>query len=133
MKKLFAALIISSVLLAACGGPNEKERFTDATVEVACMVFESGNPFDPELEQKTKDVFSKYDFDVEDEEKMEEIAAKYENDTDVQAAVEGALRECAGELFEALESLDEGAASDAAADEAATEEAAPAEEAVTEE
>lgn len=104
MKKLLLGLVLVSLVLAACSsGKPEKERFIDATVEVTCMVFESGDLLDPALEQKTKDVFEKYGFDVEDEDKMNEIAARYQNDADVQKAVEEALKECAGDLLPALE------------------------------
>ena len=103
MKKLLCGLMLVSLVLTACSsGKTEKERFISATVDVTCMVFESGDLLDPSLEQKTKDIFSDYGFDVEDEEGMTEIAAKYQNDADVQTAVEGALKECAGDLFEAF-------------------------------
>lgn len=103
MKKLLCSLVLISLVLTACGSAkSEKERFIDATVKVTCMVFESGDLLDPALEQKTKDIFTDFGFDVEDEEGMTEIAAKYQNDADVQKAVEEALKECAGDLFEAF-------------------------------
>lgn len=100
MKKLLSLLVLGTLVLSACGKAPEKERFIDATVEVTCMVFQSGDIFDPALEEKTKDVFRDYDFPVDDQEAMVEIAAKYENDEEVKTAVEAALRECASELFQ---------------------------------
>lgn len=94
-----------SLLLAGCSsGKPEKERFIDATVEVTCMVFQSGNILDPGLEQKTKDIFDKHGFDIDDEKGMEEIAAKYENDEDVKNAVTKAIEECGGDFAKLLES-----------------------------
>ena len=76
MKKLLTGLILGALLLTACGkgGGNEKQRFIDASVEVACMIFESEDAFDPNVdwESKTKEVFAKYDFDVENDAVMNE-------------------------------------------------------------
>ncbi|MDA1060732.1 MAG: hypothetical protein O3B47_02985 [bacterium] len=111
MKKLLSSLVVGSLLLTACGSGGdskpEKERFIDASVEVACMVFESGDAFDPNIdwEAKTKAVFADHGFDVEDDAAMEAIAAKYENDPDIEAALEAAMQECAGDLMKALEGL----------------------------
>ncbi len=110
MKKLLSGLIVGSLLLTACGSgaeKPEKERFIDASVEVACMVFESGDAFDPSVdwEAKTKEVFANHGFDVDDDAAMEAVAATYENDPDVEAALEAAMQECAGDLMEALEGL----------------------------
>jgi hypothetical protein len=109
MKKLFIILSVSALLLSACNtaGGSEKERFISATVEVTCMIFESGDLLDPALEDRTKAVFEEHGFDVEDSEGMLAIASKYESDEEVQKAVEEALMECAGELFGALEGLGE--------------------------
>lgn len=110
MKKLLIGIILGSLLLTACGkggGKDEKQRFIDASVEVACMVFESEDAFDPSVdwEAKTKEVFAKYDFDVEDDDAMNAIAAKYQNDEEVTKALEDAMKECAGDLLEGLEGL----------------------------
>ncbi|MEK7673422.1 MAG: hypothetical protein AAB373_06080 [Patescibacteria group bacterium] len=107
MKKLIASVMLSALVLVGCGkkGPeNEKQAFTDATVEVTCMIFQSDDISDPSLEQKTKDIFAKYDFPVDDNEAMKEIAAKYKTDADVQAAVSKALETCAGDLMDSLDS-----------------------------
>lgn len=111
MKKLLTGLILGSLLLTACGKggeKDEKQRFIDASVEVACMVFESEDAFDPSVdwEAKTKEVFAKYDFDVENDEAMNAIAAKYQNDAEVTKALEDAMKECAGDLLEGLEGLE---------------------------
>lgn len=110
MKKLLAILTSSAVLLTGCFGDSrpEKERFIDATVEVTCLVFSSNDLLDPQLEQQTKDIFKGYGFDVNDEEAMLEVAQRYDDDADVQAAVEAALEECAGDLLEAFSNLSEG-------------------------
>ena len=118
-------IVISSIFLVACGNASndawkndgqkerdklpEKERFIDASVEVACMVFASGDAFDPNVdwEAKTKAVFADHGFDVEDDVAMEAIAVKYVNDPDIEAALEAAMQECAGDLMEALEGLGE--------------------------
>lgn len=134
MKKLLSLLALSSLLFVACTGAtdeaDEKQRFIDATVEVTCMVFEAEDLLDPSLEQKTKDIFSEKGFDVEDDAAMEAVTAKYENDPDVQAAVEEALAECAGDLMKAFEGMGE-AMEDAMEEETMMEE--PAEEEVMEE
>ena len=122
--------MMSALFLAACSNENdkpEKERFIDATIEAACMVFDDGVDLtDPNIdwETKTKEVFTKHGFPATDDAKMEEIASKYEKDEEVQKAVEAALQDCAGDLMKAF---------GGALDEASTEEAVPAEEAVTEE
>lgn len=109
MKKLLIGIILGSLLLTACGkgGGDEKQRFIDASVEVACMVFTSEDAFDPSVdwEAKTKEVFAKYDFDVEDDDAMNAIAAKYQNDEEVNKALEEAMKECAGDLLGGLEGL----------------------------
>lgn len=139
MKKLIALLAISAMFLVGCSKGSdkpEKERFIDATVEAACMVFDSGADLtDPNIdwEAKTKEVFEKHGFPADDDAKMEEIAAKYENDAEVQAAVEKALEECAGDLMKAFgDALGEPTVEEAPAEEAPAEEA-PAEEAPAEE
>ena len=101
----------SAILLTGCFGDSrpEKERFIDATAEVTCLVFSSADLLDPQLEQQTKDIFESYGFDVENEEEMLEVAQRYDDDVDVQAAVEGALEECAGDLLEAFNNLSENA------------------------
>lgn len=104
--------LISIFVLISCEDPlnktsekSEKDRFIDASIEVACMVFESEEALDPSVdwEAKTKEVFAKHDFDVENDEVMNEIAAKYQNDPEVTKALENAMKECAGYLFEGLE------------------------------
>lgn len=122
MKKLLSLLLISILLFVACGKKPEKERFIDATVEVTCMVFESGDIFDPALEEKTKAIFEDHGFDVEDEAAMQEIAQKYQDDADVQTAVEEALKECAGDLFEGMEEEENVEGSEEEGDEAMEEE-----------
>ena len=110
MKKIISLMALCSLMLTACGASSEadeKQRFIDATVEVTCMIFESEDLLDPSLEQKTKDIFAENGFDVEDEAAMEAIAGKYEDDPDVQSAVEEALAECAGDLMEAFEGMEE--------------------------
>lgn len=73
---------------------NEKDRFISATTEAVCTVFKSEDLTDPNLEQETKDIYTKFGFDTSDDSKMEGIAAKYENDIDVKHAVEEAIKEC---------------------------------------
>lgn len=107
MKKILSLIVIGSLFLAACGKAEkpEKERFTDATVEAACMVFEEGADLsDPNVdwEAKTKEVFEKHGFPADDDAQMEEISAKYENDEEVQKEVEDALKVCASELMDAF-------------------------------
>lgn len=108
MKKLLALSLAGLFLFTGCFGKDsrpEKERFIDATKEVTCLVFGSADILDPALEEQTKEIFKGYGFDVEDEEKMLEIAQKYDSDPDVQAAVEAALEECAGDLMDAFSDL----------------------------
>lgn len=106
MKKLVSMALLSVFLLSACGAEKpEKERFIDATVEVACMIFDTENiaALDEEkATKKTKDIFEKYGFDVEDDAAMEAVTAKYQQDEAVKKAVEEALLECAGDLFKGL-------------------------------
>jgi hypothetical protein len=128
MKKILSLLVIGALFLTACGKADkpEKERFIDATVEAACMVFEEGADLtDPNVdwETKTKDVFKKHGFPADDDAIMEEISAKYENDEEVQKAVEDALKVCAKELMEAF-----GDAFSGEEDGTAVEPAVPAEE-----
>lgn len=105
MKKLFVILTVFSTFLVGClgGVKDEKQAFIDATVEATCMVFQSENIFDPALEGKAKEIYSKYGFDAENEEVMNALTAKYENDQEVQAAITKALEECAGDFASALE------------------------------
>lgn len=140
MKRFLTLLTLCLVVFTACNAKSEKQRFTDATVEATCMVFESGDVNNPDLEAKAKAIYKDHGFDVEDEAAMEAIAAKYQNDTDVQTAVQNALKECAGDLFGTDSTATDEAATDettteeAATDEAATEETTPVEEpAMTEE
>lgn len=144
MKKLLAIVMMSALLLVGCSKGNdkpEKERFIDATIEAACMVFDEGVDLtDPDIdwEAKTKEVFEKHGFPANDDAQMEEIAGKYENDEEVQKAVEAALQDCAGDLMKAFGDAFEAPAEEgeeAVEEEAAepTEEAAPSEEAKEEE
>ncbi len=106
MKKLLVILVVFSTFLGGCilgGKKDEKQAFIDATVEATCMVFQSENIFDPALEGKAKEIYTKYGFDAEDEEAMNALTAKYENDQEVQAAITKALEECAGDFAAALE------------------------------
>ncbi|MBI4232757.1 hypothetical protein HY605_06010 [Candidatus Peregrinibacteria bacterium] len=138
MKKLIISVVASSLLLTACGSSTdsrpEKDRFIDASVELACMLFNSEDLGDASLEDKTKEVFAKYGFDVEDDAAMQKVAETYAEDPDVQKALEEALKECAGDLFNMGEDVvvDEAATDEAATDEAATDEAAT-DEAATDE
>lgn len=103
MKKLIVGAVLSTLLLTACGSGAdsrpEKDRFIDASVELACMLFNSADLGDASLEDKTKEVFAKYGFDVEDDAAMQKVAETYAEDPDVQTALESALKECAGDLF----------------------------------
>lgn len=134
MKRFLTLLTLCLVVFTACNAKSEKQRFTDATVEATCMVFESGDVNNPDLEAKAKAIYEDNGFDVEDEAAMEAIAAKYQNDTDVQTAVQNALKECAGDLFGTDSSATDATDEVPATDEAATEETTPVEEpAMTEE
>lgn len=134
MKKLIIVVLLAGLLFIACAEKPEKDRFIDATTEVACMVFEANDVTDPVLEQKTKDIFTDHGFDVGDEAAMEAIATKYENDEDVQKAIQDALKECAGDLFENLENLSEDTANQEATngEEVLDSEAAPEADAAAE-
>lgn len=126
MKKLVSVALLGVFLLSACGAEKpEKERFVDATVEVACMIFDTKAAEalnEEEATEKTKDIFEKHGFDVEDEAAMQVIAGKYQQDESVKKAVEKALFECAGDLFKGLtEGASEGTGDDADADAAETE------------
>ncbi len=96
MKKIFVLVCVVSVLaLSSCGlFKSEKQKFIDATVETTCLLFNSDNFFDPELEGQVKEIYKNYGFDVENETKMQELTTKYENDEEVQAAIMEALAEC---------------------------------------
>ncbi len=112
MKKLFAGVMLISLILAGCGKggtvKSEKENMIAATRDVTCMVFQAENLMDPSLEQKSKDIFKKYGFDADDDKAMEELGNKYKDDKDLQDAVTKALEECGGDLFKDLGNLDVG-------------------------
>lgn len=137
MKKLLAIIAMSALLIAGCSKANdkpEKERFIDATVEAACMVFDEGVDLtDPDIdwETKTKEVFERHGFPANDDAKMEEIAGKYENDEEVRTAVEAALQDCAGDLMKAFgEAIEVEATEEPAEEEVPEEEEKAPEEAV---
>lgn len=124
MKKFLSLVLLSLLVFTACSAKSEKQRFTDATVEATCMVFEAGNINDPELETKAKAIYKDNGFDVDDEAAMQEIASKYQNDEDVQKAVQDALKECAGDLLNGATTTPDATTPDAEATtpESATEE-----------
>lgn len=106
MKKLISISIVFlmlSLLFIGCSGQKtEKERFSAATVEATCMVFQSKNIFDPILEAATKKIYKNYGFNADDDAYMKTLTKKYENDADIQKAITGALDQCAGDFVKGL-------------------------------
>lgn len=104
MKKVLAFVVITTLFFVACGKQKtEKQRFIDATIKVACMVFQSGDFSDlQKLEDQTKKIFSEYGFKVEDEAAMKVLTDKYSTDKEVEDALKKALQECAGDVMEKL-------------------------------
>lgn len=132
MKKFLAVLTVSALALSGCSAMgSEKDRYIDAVTDATCLIFGSADILDPALEEQTKAIFADNGFDVDDEEAMIELAEKYDADTDVQAAIEGALEECAGEFLDAFnavgQALDEGKTLDEVESEMATEDATASE------
>ncbi|MBP7670808.1 hypothetical protein KA119_00765 [Candidatus Gracilibacteria bacterium] len=106
MKKFLALALISVMGLSGCNFmKSEKELYMAAVKEATCMLFEAEDMFDPALEEATKEIFRDKGFDADDEQAMVALAEKYDGDPDVQAAIEEALDECAGDMSEMMESL----------------------------
>ena len=78
---------------------GEKQRFIDANIEAACLVYELDDYLSYDLETLVVDIFKNYGFDADDDDYMDDLVLKYENDSDVENALRDALEVCAGELF----------------------------------
>lgn len=106
MKKFASIILITSLLIIGCNkAKSEKQKFIDATVETACLVFQQpdlDNLDIKALEEKTKEIFKKHGFEVQDEAAMQALTDKYTMDKEVQDALTKALEECAGDLTESL-------------------------------
>lgn len=103
MKKILTVSLMTIVLLTltACGKGSEKDRFINASVEVGCAMFQDENFFNDfsKVEEKTKEIFTKYDFDVENEEEMSVVSEKYQEDAEVLKGVQDGITKCAGNIF----------------------------------
>ena len=107
MKKLVLLMVASSLVLTACGEKPEKERFVDATVEVACAIFGSGDFSDlAAMEAETKEIFADHGFDSSDDEAMKALTDKYSQDSSIEDALKVALEECAGDLLQGAEDVE---------------------------
>ena len=127
MKKLLTGLILIPVALIGCMGQKpEKDRFINATKEITCLVLKASDLFDPALEQKSKDIFKNYGFNPEDNTAMQTLADKYKDDADVKTAVEGAVKECGGDLTQKLNQATDSTTTPAATTPATTTTPAPA-------
>ena len=103
MKKILIALVAVALLVPACGGGSEKDRFIDASIELGCKLVQ-----DPELYQGgdiekalqvTQEIFASHGFDTEEE--LIAISNIYESDEDVLAAIQEGTIECsAGTMFD---------------------------------
>lgn len=106
MKKLISIsilLLTLCLLFIGCGSQKtEKERFSAATVEATCLVFQSKNIFDPTLETAAKKIYKNYGFNADDDAYMTTLTKKYENDEDIQKAITGALEQCAGDFMNGI-------------------------------
>lgn len=106
MKKFLVLALIAVMGLSGCNFlKSEKERYIEAVKEATCMLFEAEDMLDPALEEQTKEIFRDKGFDADDEDSMVALAKKYDGDTDVQAAIEEALDECAGDLLQGLSDI----------------------------
>ena len=106
MKKFLALALISVMGLSGCNFmKSEKELYMAAVKEATCMLFEAEDMFDPALEEATKEIFRDKGFDADDEQAMVALAEKYDGDPEVQAAIEEALDECAGDMLDGLKDL----------------------------
>lgn len=93
------------LLLTACfgAGGSEKERYINVIEEMTCLVYNTPNLLDADLETDIKAIFEENGFDADDEEAMLELATKYDGDADVQSAAAAALTTCAAGAMEAMQ------------------------------
>jgi len=105
MKKLFVALLVSSVLMAGCMGlvRNEKQAFIDSTVEATCYLVNADNIFDSSVEAGTKEIYEKYGFPINDKAALDELTVKYKAMPEVIAEIEEGLENCSENFKEKLE------------------------------
>lgn len=99
MKKIIIPLVLGLLFLAGCGesAANEKQRFTDASIETACEIVKDPTLYnDVEAsKQLAIDVFKKYDFDMNDAAVMQDLSDKYQTDDSVVQALQEGITKCA--------------------------------------
>ncbi len=106
-KKIFtlALSLMLVVSLSACGAKTDKERFRDATVEIACDVIKPSLEnleamADPaklqEIEEKTLEILKKHGF--ENQEEYEQLGEQFETDAEFKKEVEDAATAKCGSL-----------------------------------
>jgi len=106
MKKILIVSLMAILLLTltACGKGGEKDRFVNATVEVGCAMFQDENFFKDlsNGNEKTKEIFAKYDFNIEGDEAMNKMSAlslEYQKDPEVVQKIKDGITKCAGNTF----------------------------------
>jgi len=98
MKKIVVSLVAISLFLVGCGGEkSEKDRYIDASVEMACNIVQNNELLkDTEAAlNKAMEIFENNGFAVEDLTAMQILSEKYNGDVAVSEAVKAGVTKCA--------------------------------------
>lgn len=104
MKKILALVLLSTLFLSACskGPKDEKQAYIDASIESICLMYQTEDILDPQLEVEAKEIYEKYGFDTDDA-ALEELTNKYKDDADVKSQIVEGFSKCSEKYVNAIQ------------------------------